>query len=225
MGLSSLIKREIAITICTVILVSTIFIVFSYAVFKVEATTSAETISFGNISLKMCVNSKCDSSINNQDNVIGLTTLSDGTTKHVPIYPSADITSWTGVTPYTFQLTNNGDLDLYASVILEKVTGQSFTETTTNPDGSITDTYTGDADDDEIKIAFSESSGTPTIKLFSDLKNSDETYTVASNIYIKKGETKTYNLYAYLKSDADNANLGKVFVTNITIRGEYKPTT
>ncbi len=228
MGLSSLIKREIAITVGTVILVSTIFVMFSYAIFKVEATAETDTIKFGDISLKMCVNSKCDSEINNQDNVIGLVTASDGTTKHVPIYPTADPTSsaeWANLSPYTFQLTNNGDLDLYITVLLEKdTTGLSFTETSTYPGGTISNTYTGDVDETEVKIGFAEGSATPTIQLYSDtLDSADNTHKIAKNILIKKGETKTYNLYAYLKSDAANASQGKIFVTNITVRGEYLP--
>ena len=228
MGLSSLIKREIAITVGTVILVSTIFVMFSYAIFKVEATAETDTIKFGDISLKMCVNSKCDSEINNQDNVIGSVTASDGTTKHVPIYPTADPTSsaeWANLSPYTFQLTNNGDLDLYITVLLEKdTTGLSFTETSTYPGGTISNTYTGDVDENEVKIGFAEGSATPTIQLYSDkLDSADNTHKIANNILIKKGETKTYNLYAYLKSDAANASQGKIFVTNITVRGEYLP--
>ena len=38
MGLEKMIKREIGITIATVLLVTTVFLMFSYAIFKVDVS-------------------------------------------------------------------------------------------------------------------------------------------------------------------------------------------
>ena len=232
MGLGNLIKREIAITICTVLLISTTFLMFSYSIFKVDKETPADTIKFGDIALRMCVNSLCDKSINNLDNVIGIQKTMDSNgsivTKHIPIFPTNDPTTaeeWASLTSYTFELTNTGTLDLYVTIILEKdTTATTINEERENPDGTTTITYGKQVDDSEVKIGFGEASATPTIKLYSDtLDSSDNKHKISKNILLKAGETKTYNLYAWLRSDAQNASQGKYFITNITTKGEYLP--
>ena len=232
MGLGNLIKREIAITICTVLLISTTFLMFSYSIFKVDKETPADTIKFGDIALRMCVNSLCDKSINNLDNVIGIQKTMDSNgsivTKHIPIFPTNDPTTaeeWASLTSYTFELTNTGTLDLYVTIILEKdTTATTINEERENPDGTTTITYGKQVDDSEVKIGFGEASATPTIKLYSDtLDSSDNKHKISKNILLKAGETKTYNLYAWLRSDAQNASQGKYFITNITAKGEYLP--
>ena len=232
MGLGNLIKREIAITICTVLLISTTFLMFSYSIFKVDEEAPADTIKFGDISLRMCVNSLCDESINNLDNVIGIQKTMDSNgsivTKHIPIFPTTDPTTaeeWASLTSYTFELTNTGSLDLYVTIILEKdATATTINEERENPDGTTSITYGEQVDDSEVKIGFGEASATPTIKLYSDtLDSSDNTHKISKNILLKAGETKTYNLYAWLRSDAQNASQGKYFITNITAKGEYLP--
>ena len=232
MGLGNLIKREIAITICTVLLVSTTFLMFSYSIFKVDKEAPADTIKFGDIALRMCVNSKCDENINNLDNVIGIETTTDSNgsviTKHIPIFPTNDPTTaeeWASLKPYTFELTNTGSLDLYVTILLEKdETSLTLTEERETPSGTTSITYNEQVDDSEVKIGFGEVSATPTIKLYSDtLDSSDNKHKISKNILLKAGETKTYNLYAWLRSDAQNASQGKYFITNITAKGEYLP--
>ena len=232
MGLGNLIKREIAITICTVLLVSTTFLMFSYSIFKVDKEAPADTIKFGDIALRMCVNSKCDENINNLDNVIGIETTTDSNgsviTKHIPIFPTNDPTTaeeWASLKPYTFELTNTGSLDLYVTILLEKdETSLTLTEERKTPSGTTSITYNEQVDDSEVKIGFGEVSATPTIKLYSDtLDSSDNKHKISKNILLKAGETKTYNLYAWLRSDAQNASQGKYFITNITTKGEYLP--
>ena len=232
MGLGNLIKREIAITICTVLLVSTTFLMFSYSIFKVDKEAPADTIKFGDIALRMCVNSKCDENINNLDNVIGIETTTDSNgsiiTRHIPIFPTNDPTTaeeWASLKPYTFELTNTGSLDLYVTILLEKdETSLTLTEERKTPSGTTSITYNEQVDDSEVKIGFGEVSATPTIKLYSDtLDSSDNKHKISKNILLKAGETKTYNLYAWLRSDAQNASQGKYFVTNITAKGEYLP--
>ncbi len=232
MGLGNLIKREIAITICTVLLVSTTFLMFSYSIFKVDKETPADTIKFGDIALRMCVDSKCDENINNLDNVIGIETTTDSNgsviTKHIPIFPTNDPTTaeeWASLKPYTFELTNTGSLDLYVTILLEKdETSLTLTEERKTPSGTTSITYNEQVDDSEVKIGFGEAGATPTIKLYSDtLDSSDNKHKISKNILLKAGETKTYNLYAWLRSDAQNASQGKYFITNITAKGEYLP--
>ena len=232
MGLGNLIKREITITICTVLLVSTTFLMFSYSIFKVDKEAPADTIKFGDIALRMCVNSLCDESINNLDNVIGIQKTMDSNgsivTKHIPIFPTSDPTTaeeWASLTSYTFELTNTGNLDLYVTITLEKdATATTINEERENPDGTTTITYGEQVDDSEVKIGFGEASATPTIKLYSDtLDSSDNKHKISKNILLKAGEVKTYNLYAWLRSDAQNASQGKYFITNITAKGEYLP--
>ena len=232
MGLGNLIKREIAITICTVLLVSTTFLMFSYSIFKVDKEAPADTIKFGDIALRMCVNSKCDENINNLDNVIGIETTTDSNgsviTKHIPIFPTNDPTTaeeWASLKPYTFELTNTGSLDLYVTILLEKdETSLTLTEERKTPSGTTSITYNEQVDDSEVKIGFGEAGATSTIKLYSDtLDSSDNKHKISKNILLKAGETKTYNLYAWLRSDAQNASQGKYFITNITAKGEYLP--
>ncbi len=232
MGLGNLIKREIAITICTVLLVSTTFLMFSYSIFKVDKETPADTIKFGDIALRMCVDSKCDENINNLDNVIGIETTTDSNgsviTKHIPIFPTNDPTTaeeWASLKPYTFELTNTGSLDLYVTILLEKdETSLTLTEERKTPSGTTSITYNEQVDDSEVKIGFGEAGATSTIKLYSDtLDSSDNKHKISKNILLKAGETRTYNLYAWLRSDAQNASQGKYFITNITAKGEYLP--
>lgn len=225
MGLDKLIKREIGITIAVVLLVTTVFIMFSYSIFKVEKSGEQNVISFGDISMSMCTDSSCNSTISNLGNIIGTKPVEGGTgTQYVPVYPQKDPTEaeWNELTPYTFTLTNDGDLDLYISIYLTRAETPELEYTV---DGI---TYTGAVPDDQIKVAIGERGATPTIKLFSELENKDGIAgavdkKIAGNILLPKGQTKIFNLYAYLKEDAENASQGKIFVTQISARGEYLP--
>lgn len=220
MGLDKLIKREIGITIATVLLVTTVFIMFSYAIFKVEVSGETNAISFGDISMSFCADSTCNSTIQNIGNVIG-TKIEDGITKYVPIYPQNDPTTqaeWDELVPYTFVLTNNGALDLYVSLNLMKDTTPDLKYTVDNVE------YNAPVEDDQIKIGIAEGNNTPTIKLYSDTKNIDnDDHIIASSILMKAGETKIFHLYAWLRSDANNASQGKYFVTKISAKGEFLP--
>jgi len=218
MGLEKLIKREIAITIATVTLVTTVFLMFSYAIFKVEAEGENNVISFGDVSMSFCADSTCNNTLTNIGNVIG-TKTENGVTSYVPIYPQADPVSaadWANLTPYTFTLTNDGDLDLYISLYLEKDTTPGLNYTV---DGK---QYIEAVEENQIKVAIGEDGSTPTIKNYSDTLVG-ENHVIASNILIPSGETKIFHLYSWLTSDASNASQGKYFVTQISARGEYIP--
>lgn len=220
MGLDKLIKREIGITIATVLLVTTVFIMFSYAIFKVEVSGETNAISFGDISMSFCADSTCNDTIDNIGNIIG-TKKENGVTKYVPIYPQDDPTTkeeWNELTPYTFVLTNNGDLDLYVSLNLTKDTNPDLKYTVDEVE------YNTPVEDNQIKIGIAEGNSTPTIKLYSDTKNADnDDHIIASSILIRSGETKTFHLYAWLRNDANNASQGKYFVTKISAKGEFLP--
>lgn len=231
MGLDKLIKREISITIATVLLVTTVFIMFSYAIFKVEVSGEQNVITFGDVAMQFCKDTTCNSTISNIGNVIG-TKTENGITRYVPIYPQNDPTTteeWNQLTPYTFTLSNKGSLDLYISIYLAKTNEENYNFEHADIDDPNQDlsSFTKPVDDDQIKIALGEKDSTPTIKLFSEFETTTElekeTKKIASNILIPAGETKVFNLYAWLKSDAANASQGKYFVTQISARGEYLP--
>ncbi len=219
MGLDKLIKREIGITIATVLLVTTVFLMFSYAIFKVEVSGETNVITFGDVAMSFCADANCNTTIPNIGNVIG-TKTENGITSYVPIYPQEDPTTteeWNELSPYIFTLTNSGTLDLYISLYLTK-------DQTPDLKYVVDDkTYSEPVEDNQIKIAIGEQGSAPTIKLYSDTKNEKGDYVIASNILIPAGETKIFNLYAWLISTADNASQGKYFVTQISARGEYLP--
>ena len=214
-----MINREIKITIGVVAIVSLIFIAMSYAIFKVDTTGSTDTIKFGDISLAFCKDSTCDSTISDIGNVIGTEKDANGNTVYSKIYPVSDpstASDWSNLKPYIFTLKNDGDIPLYVSLYLEK----DPTAGTIISDGV---EYSEFVSDDEVKIAIGEGTSTPTISLYSDKVDADGNHKIASNILIGVGETKTFKLYAWLKSDATNASQGKYFVTQISARGEYLP--
>lgn len=214
-----MINREIKITIGVVAIVSLIFIAMSYAIFKVDTTGNTDTIKFGDISLAFCKDSTCDSTISDIGNVIGTEKDANGNTVYSKIYPVSDpstASDWDNLKPYIFTLTNDGDIPLYVSLYLEK----DPTAGTIVSDGV---EYSEFVSDDEVKIAIGEGTSTPTISLYSAKVDDDGNHKIASNILIGVGETKTFKLYAWLKSDATNASQGKYFVTQISARGEYFP--
>ena len=220
MGLEKLINREIKITIGVVLFVSILFIALSYAIFKVDKSGASDVIKFGDISLSFCKDSTCASNVSNIGNIIGTETDSNGNTVYSKIYPVSDpVTNddWNNLKPYIFTLTNTGSLPLYVSIFLER-------DMTAGVISDGTSEYSEFVSDDQVKIGFGVQGETPTIGLYSDyLNTTDNNHKIASNIQIGVGETKIFNLYAWLKSDAQNASLGKYFVTQISARGEYLP--
>ena len=220
MGLEKLINREIKITIGVVLLVSILFIALSYAIFKVDKSGASDVIKFGDISLSFCKDATCASNVSNIGNIIGTETDSNGNTVYSKIYPVADpVTNddWNNLKPYIFTLTNTGSLPLYVSIFLER-------DMTAGVISDGTSEYSEFVNDDQVKIGFGVQGETPAIGLYSDyLNTTDNNHKIASNIQIGVGETKIFNLYAWLKSDAQNASLGKYFVTQISARGEYLP--
>ncbi|MCI8331010.1 MAG: hypothetical protein HFE04_02785 [Bacilli bacterium] len=224
MGLEKMIKREISITIATVLLVTTVFLMFSYAIFKVDVSGDTNVITFGDVAMSFCKDSTCNSTIPNIGNVIG-TTIEDGITKYVPIYPveKSENEEWTQedyakLSPYIFTLTNDGTLGLYVTIFLNRDTTPGLSYTVDNV------IYKDPVDDDQIMIAIGEQGNIPTKMLYSTTKN-DTTggQIIAAEIELKPGETKIMNLYAWLKSDAENAAQGKYFVSQISARGEFIP--
>ena len=220
MGLEKLINREIKITIGVVLFVSILFIALSYAIFKVDKSGASDVIKFGDISLSFCKDATCASNVSNIGNIIGTETDSNGNTVYSKIYPVTDpVTNddWNNLKPYIFTLTNTGSLPLYVSIFLER-------DMTAGVISDGTSEYSEFVNDDQVKIGFGVQGETPTIGLYSDyLNTTDNNHKIASNIQIGVGETKIFNLYAWLKSDAQNASLGKYFVTQISARGEYLP--
>ena len=171
MGLEKLIKREIGITIAVVLLVTTVFIMFSYAIFKVEVSGAPNAITFGDINLSFCQDSECETTIPNIGTIIGTRTV-DGVTKYVPVYPQKDPSTtdeWSELTPYTFVLENKGTIDLYVSLYLTKESTADLKYTIDESfQGQDISSFTEAVDDDQIKIAIGERGTNPTTTLFSD---------------------------------------------------------
>lgn len=220
-----MIKREIGITIATVLLVTTVFLMFSYAIFKVDVSGDTNVITFGDVSMSFCTNSTCNSTIPNIGNIIGTTKAEDGTTKYVPIYPAekSEAEVWVAddyakLTPYIFTLTNDGTLSLDVTLFLNRDTTPGLSYTV---DDVI---YKDPVEDDQIMIAIGEQGTLPTKMLYSNMTN-DATggKVIATNIELQPGATKIMYLYAWLKSDAENAAQGKYFVSQISARGEFIP--
>ena len=172
MRLERLLKREIAITITVVCLVTTLFVMFSYAIFKVDTTGETNVITFVDINLTFCQDSTCDSLIPNIRNVRGTETVNAIAT-YVPIYPqsnTATTAEWNTLKPYIFKITNSGSLPLNLSLYLEKdTTATSFTQDRIVNETTYLESFTAAVDDSEIKIAIGEYESTPTIKLYSKL--------------------------------------------------------
>ena len=220
-----MIKREIIITISTVLLVTTVFLMFSYAIFKVDETGEQNSISFGDIAMSFCIDENCDELAENVGNVIGTKKNENGETTYVPIYPQKDPSTeeeWNLLSPYTFTLKNTGNLDLYVTIFLNRDTTSGLSYTTTNSQGETT-TYTEPVADDQIKIAIGEQGLTPTKMLYSETEVDPTSGNIIAEVEIKAGDTKTFNLYAWLREDAENASQGKYFVTLISARGEFIP--
>lgn len=233
MGLEKMIKREISITIATVLLVTTAFLMFSYAIFKVDESGETNVITFGDVAMSFCADKQCNSTIQNIGNVIGTKTTQDADgnpqTSYVPIYPQNDPTTedeWNALDPYTFTLTNDGSLSLYVTLYLNKDTtaGLKYTYNQTINGENYMQEFTNPVSDDQIKIAIGESGNTPTVMLYSDTETDDVNgKIIGSNILLEPGQTKIFNLYAWLKSDAENASQGKYFVSQISAKGEFIP--
>ncbi len=224
MGLEKMIKREISITIATVLLVTTVFLMFSYAIFKVDVSGDTNVITFGDVAMSFCADATCDSTVPNIGNVIG-TTVEDGVTKYVPIFPAekSEAEEWTAedyakLSPYIFTLTNEGTLSLYVTLFLNRDTTPGLSYTVDNV------IYKDPVEDDQIMIAIGQQGKVPTKMLYSNTQH-DTTggQIIATNIELLPGETKVMNLYAWLKSDAQNAAQGKYFVSQISARGEFIP--
>ena len=71
MKLEKLLQREIGITITVVFLVTTLFLMFSYSIFKVDTTGETNVIKFGDISLSFCKDaSTCSETIENMGTIL-----------------------------------------------------------------------------------------------------------------------------------------------------------
>lgn len=228
-----MIKREIGITIATVLLVTTVFLMFSYAIFKVDVSGESNVITFGDVAMSFCTDSTCNSTIPNIGNIIGTEPDGNGGTRYVPIYPAekSETEAWVAddyakLTPYIFTLTNDGSLSLNVTLFLNRDTTPSlkYTFDQTINGENYTQEFNSPVDDDQIMVAIGEEGTLPTKMLYSNTTN-DATggKVIATNIELKPSETKIMYLYAWLKSDAENAAQGKYFVSQISARGEFIP--
>ena len=103
MNLDSLIKREIKITVITMILLSITFFGVTYAIYMRIDEKNIGAIATGNLSMQMCTDDTC-SDLSDLGNVIG-----------GEMYPMSEEEGLT-VSPYSFIIKNTGTVNLTVSV-------------------------------------------------------------------------------------------------------------
>jgi len=211
-NLTSLIKREITIIVLSIVLVILGLIAVSYALFFDVDSGGTNSISFGNISMELCANDVCNQTVENLGNIIGWEDDGSGTAVPTVLYPMSESDALNNSTPYKFVLTNTGDYDLLLTIKLEPDTSFDLV----NEWPSYSD-YSSDYAN--INIAFGEDNLTPTSMAYSSLTN----YEIADNIVLEAGDSKIYNLYAWVDENAENSAQGTYFVTAISVVGEYIP--
>jgi len=148
----------------------------------------------------------------NLGNIIGWEDDGSGTAVPTVLYPMSESDALNNSTPYKFVLTNTGDYDLLLTIKLEPDTSFDLV----NEWPSYSD-YSSDYAN--INIAFGEDNLTPTSMAYSSLTN----YEIADNIVLEAGDSKIYNLYAWVDENAENSAQGTYFVTAISVVGEYIP--
>lgn len=180
-----LLKNKQVLLIIAVAFVSIITLVgTSYAVFT-KTLTGTKKISIQTGTLKVDFADK---------NVISLNDAA----------PLTD-TQAASLTPYTFTITNTGDITAYYTISLDRYSDSTL------DDKWVKYRITGDGYDTGVRIAdytsASTSSDGASIMLVTGEKSLDV------------GKSITYKLYLWLSNDADNTVQGKTFKSKISVKG------
>ena len=204
MNLLQLIKREILITILSIVIIVSFFGLITYAYFMDIKETDLNVIKYGDIELTFCADTSCDGSISNIGRVVGR----DGSGAPIFMYPQIEAEALATV-PYIFKLSNTGDLGLDLTIRLEKEDNPTLASEYSD--------YTP-ADDTYIYTAFGVQGEDPVVKLYTELEDGS----ILLNLFLEKSETRIFNLWTWLKEDAPNEAQGTYFIADISIKGEYK---
>ena len=205
MNLLQLIKKEILITVLSIVIIVSFFGLITYAYFMDIKETDLNVIKYGDIELTFCADTSCDNSISNIGRVIGR----NGSGAPIFMYPQIEAEALATV-PYIFKLSNTGDLGLDLTIRLEKEDNPTL-------ENEYSD-YTP-ADDTYIYTAFGVQGEDPVVKLYTELEDGS----ILLNLFLEKSETRIFNLWTWLKEDAPNEVQGTYFIADISIKGEYKP--
>ena len=168
------INKNILFTITTLIVVSAVFIKYTYSAFQVVSDGNPTTLKFGDIEMTLCDTSTCEEGGTLYSNAIGTKTFTyhDNennevqATGYIPSYPTSDPyfkyydSTWNDVDYYRFDIKNTGDLDLYASIYLkdDKLSSLLYTishntdTTYTKVDGEETTTATESGTNENAKV-------------------------------------------------------------------------
>ncbi len=101
MNLRKLIKRELIITIISVLLITTIFFGVTYAIYMTVGGSELGTVELGDLSFEMCTDSSCAGVIEN----VGIPYI------NLEIYPMND-SEGLALSPYSFIAKNTGTVNL-----------------------------------------------------------------------------------------------------------------
>lgn len=207
MKLDKLIKREIIITIVTVIAVSFAFIGLSYAIYMTIGKGETNAVEFGDFTIEMCADTTCADIASNLGNVVG-TTVSDNVLVQTQLYPKSDAEALEA-TPYAFVVKNTGDWNGVINIMLS-------TDWASENAGSSMIT-----DFDNIKVGYKlESENTPSItELTTNLSNITLFYGEPINV----GENKIFYVWVWGSESLSNEAIGKFLVSKISVVGSYLP--
>ena len=219
MHIDKMIRREIMGILLTAVILLTVFIGVSFAVFFSVDEGEETVIQVGDIELTFCKDTSCNESYSNYGQIIGTEKDENGNSVPSKIYPFETTALALETTPYIFYIENTGELKVYFSAYLEEdkdfVPSESYAGYT-----SVTELYSN-----HIKIGVGEcADGVP------DTSNV-EVYTfgeltigrIIDNVELEVGDNKTYCVWTWLDETTPNEVQETYFVANLNFTAEYKP--
>lgn len=202
MNTVKVIKKEIVITILSLLILICFFGYFTYAYYTDTKESKTSVINYGDLSLEFCANSTCGSLISNIGRTIGRD--SDGNINL--LMPKSENEALEDM-PYIFKVTNTGNYPLKVAVKLTKDSAPSI-------NSSMSD-YSP-IDDEYISVAFGEQGLKPDVIAFNEITEDTIGY-----FHINVGESRIFNLWTWVIENAPNSVQKSYFIANISLTGEY----
>jgi len=219
MHIDKMIRKEIMGILLTAVILLTVFIGVSFAVFFSVDEGEETVIQVGDIELTFCKDTSCNEAYSNFGQIIGTEKDENGNSVPSKIYPFETTALALETTPYIFYIENTGELKVYFSAYLEEdkdfVPSESYVGYT-----SVTELYSN-----HIKIGVGEcADGVPDT-------NNVEVYTfgeltsgkIIDNVELEVGDNKTYCVWTWLDETTPNEVQETYFVANLNFTAEYKP--
>ena len=201
-NISKVVKREIILTIISVVVLVSFFSLFTYAFFMDIKETDVNVLNYGDLTLEFCVDASCDSNIEN----IGRTIGTDENGDPVSMYPQSELEALENV-PYIFKVTNTGD---YKQTIKIKLMKKE------NPELHSNYSDYRELDLQYLNLSFSE------LGLEVQTMPYQEFDGILDTIVLEPNEERIYNLWLWIKEDAPNSIQGSYFIADISLTGEYE---